>query len=295
MEQKNQVYDKTHYTDPGYHLLIEPEASACFPLSEMPCFHEDFEIKYVVSGTMNVAVDGVFYSLEKGDILIVHPYEFHSNVKIEGQDSTYHLFILNPDFFKEQGDGRLDLSVELLQKHRRFHTVIRNNEILGSLLRQAAEEETEHGAYWRDVISRYLETFFFLLLRSYTEDEKNASEHYGHFHACALIEPALREIHRNYGKPLSLGSLAAVCGLSAPYFSHMFREAVGKTPIAYCTEYRIRIAQRLLESTDTETQEAAKQCGFQDVNYFYRCYKKYVGISLRKRRAQQKTAEKQRS
>ena len=76
------------------------------------------------------------------------------------------------DFFKEQGDGRLDLRMELLQKHKRFHTVIRNNEVLGDLLRQAAAEENEHGTYWRDVTSRYLETFFFLLLRSYTEDEK---------------------------------------------------------------------------------------------------------------------------
>ena len=57
-------------------------------------------------------------------------------------------------------------------------------------------------------------------------------------------------------------------------------------PIQYIINYRISLAETLLKTTDNTIEEIAYACGFEDVSYFYRCYKKIKGVSPKKSRKQ---------
>ena len=107
--------DIISYPDPASRLVIRPEkpADSARHKDRTHLFHEDIEIKYIVSGTLNSLVNDVLYTLHEGDILIVNPYEFHANAPIDGQTSVYHLIEIHPDYFTGHGSGSLDLRAEL--------------------------------------------------------------------------------------------------------------------------------------------------------------------------------------
>jgi AraC-like DNA-binding protein len=54
--------------------------------------------------------------------------------------------------------------------------------------------------------------------------------------------------------------------------------ATGKTLVEYINIVRCEHARELLSSGSFNVGESAEQCGFQDISYFSRIYKKYIGI-----------------
>ena len=53
----------------------------------------------------------------------------------------------------------------------------------------------------------------------------------------------------------------------------------GKTPIAYLNYYRIECAGELLKLTDKTVTEVAMSCGFNDMSYFSKQFKRYKNVS----------------
>ena len=49
--------------------------------------------------------------------------------------------------------------------------------------------------------------------------------------------------------------------------------------IDYLNDYRLTIAERLLKSSDSSVLEIAEQCGFDNLSYFNRIFKRKYGIS----------------
>lgn len=92
------------------------------------------------------------------------------------------------------------------------------------------------------------------------------------------IIPVLTYISVNYSKKLSLDFLAEMSGYSKSRFSHIFSKAVKTSPIKYQNEIRLKTAYEMLLSTGLPVSEIALSCGFNDVFYFSRLFKKKYGI-----------------
>ena len=137
MKQISDLYEKIEYPDSGYHfkMWLDKSEKDKDTKDQPQLFHEDIEIKYVLSGTLSVIIDDVMYSLAPGDILIVNPYTFHTNVWLGEPEYSYHLINMSPAFFSEQGNGGLNLHTELYQKQRRFCPVIRQDAAVHNSLR----------------------------------------------------------------------------------------------------------------------------------------------------------------
>ena len=97
-------------------------------------------------------------------------------------------------------------------------------------------------------------------------------------HASALRR-AESYIWKNYTKKISLDEIAAASGLSAPYFSTIFREEMGKTLFSYLNQLRIEKASGLLRDSVLSIREIAKTCGFEDQSWFSKIFKKHTGLS----------------
>ena len=57
----------------------------------------------------------------------------------------------------------------------------------------------------------------------------------------------------------------------------MFRQITGRTPIDYLNYYRVECAAELLCSTSDSVTEVALACGFGDVSYFGRLFRRQKG------------------
>ena len=102
--------------------------------------------------------------------------------------------------------------------------------------------------------------------------------------------PALRKAERyiwdNYTRKISLREIAKASGLSAPYFSTIFKEEMGENLSDYLNRLRIEKAATLLLTTNISIGEVAKICGFEDQSWFSKIFKNNTGYTPGKYRDQ---------
>jgi AraC-like DNA-binding protein/ligand-binding sensor protein len=97
-------------------------------------------------------------------------------------------------------------------------------------------------------------------------------------HASALRR-AERFIWDNYTRKISLQEIADASGLSAPYFSTVFKDEMGENLSNYLNRLRVEKAAVMLAETDLPLNEIAGICGFEDQSWFSKIFKGITGIS----------------
>jgi len=99
------------------------------------------------------------------------------------------------------------------------------------------------------------------------------------------VEIAIQYINEHFMEPLTLNKVASIVGLTANYFSNIFKKEVGQSFISYLNKIRIEKAKQLLLKNDLLVYEVAHRVGFEDETYFCRMFKKITGKSPREWRA----------
>ncbi len=94
------------------------------------------------------------------------------------------------------------------------------------------------------------------------------------------IEPAVTYINESFlsGK-LSAEELARMCGISYSYLKRLFIKRFGMPPKKYAISLKINLACDLLRSEMYTVSRVAEMSGYDDVYFFSRQFKEYVGIS----------------
>ncbi len=95
------------------------------------------------------------------------------------------------------------------------------------------------------------------------------------------VVSATAYLRRHLDRTVRLQQVAEACHLSVSRLSHLFREQVGMTPLAYLEMERLERAKRLLLLTGLPVQSVAAEVGFENPFYFTRRFKKATGHSPR--------------
>lgn len=94
------------------------------------------------------------------------------------------------------------------------------------------------------------------------------------------IEPALAMIHNDFLKAnISIKALADACAIGESYFQKLFKEIHGISPKKYIIQLKINHACDLLRSERYSVRQIAELCNFQDIYFFSRQFKEYMGIT----------------
>ena len=93
------------------------------------------------------------------------------------------------------------------------------------------------------------------------------------------LAPAITLLESAWNKPLSLATLAGACNLSIPHFRHLFVSTFKTSPICYRNSLRLLYAKDYLLREGYSVTDVAVKCGFEDINYFSRFFKKHTGVS----------------
>ena len=73
--------------------------------------------------------------------------------------------------------------------------------------------------------------------------------------------------------------LSTELNTNANYLGQLFKEETGEYFSDYLNRIRINKAKELLRNTDRNTKDISIDTGYKDVNYFYKAFKKFTGIS----------------
>lgn len=93
------------------------------------------------------------------------------------------------------------------------------------------------------------------------------------------IDKVTAFIEANYKEDISLDEMAKVAVLSRYYLVRCFKQYKGTTPHEYLLNIRIQRGKKLLYTTNHTLEQIAEQCGFSDVSYFIRIFRKRVSVT----------------
>jgi len=101
----------------------------------------------------------------------------------------------------------------------------------------------------------------------------------------ARLDPRLQRVvehcHAWLHESFTIAGLAKMADLSPSRFTHLFREQLGASPLAYVERIRIDTAREQLLLTGRPISEVAEAVGYADPVWFARCFKRRVGLSPR--------------
>lgn len=93
------------------------------------------------------------------------------------------------------------------------------------------------------------------------------------------VQSALSFISKHFSDDISQQNVADKIGISTVYLSKLFREELGIGFSEYLTNLRLEKAQVLLEEDRLDIREIISVCGFNDYTYFFKVFKKKIGIT----------------
>jgi len=104
-----------------------------------------------------------------------------------------------------------------------------------------------------------------------TESDANPNQSRYHF--------LLNFIREHLTEKIVMDTLSRKAYMSRNEFFKWFREQFGITPLEYINRERVKMAKQLMSEKGNSITEIGYQCGFSDVNYFVRLFKKEEGIT----------------
>ncbi len=88
-------------------------------------------------------------------------------------------------------------------------------------------------------------------------------------------------IFKHYQEKISVKDIAGELKLSTGYIHEIFKKVTGMGVIEFLNDYRIKMAQVLIESENILLRDVAKQVGISDPSYLSRMFKKTLGVSYK--------------
>lgn len=96
------------------------------------------------------------------------------------------------------------------------------------------------------------------------------------------LQPALKRISEQYHLTENICQYAELCDMSEVHFRRLFLEYTGKSPVDYRNDIRLQKARMLLQSREFNVSEVSELCGFSNLSFFIRLYKKKYGYTPKK-------------
>lgn len=123
-----------------------------------------------------------------------------------------------------------------------------------------------------DALSAWLEQFLLTLctLNNKNEDKINKS---------AIAEIMVKYVKAHYSEQLSLQSVSKIMHYNPNYLGRVFYQEERIKFSDYLRDVRLSEAKRLLSTTQTPIHEISSMIGYQDSSYFFKVFKKEIGIT----------------
>jgi len=94
-----------------------------------------------------------------------------------------------------------------------------------------------------------------------------------------VLDQVVQAIQAEPGRRWRIAELAEQVHLSRAQFARRFQALVGRSPVHFIIQTRLERARLLIEETDMSLGQIAEVLGYQDLAFFSRQYKRYIGHS----------------
>ncbi|MCF0074146.1 AraC family transcriptional regulator [Dyadobacter sp. CY261] len=246
-------------------------------------FHKECQLVYVVSGSGVRIIGHSVEKFEKGDLTFVGanvPHVWYSESEpghSEALEAISLALYIDSELFCEQMSGLVD--VKKVQNF--FNESQRGLKIHGEkkalvvgILQEMLEQKDMH----------LLSSFLRILVNLCDPAELtylNAPDPISTYsiQPHGRIPKLMYYIHQNFRDDISLEKAASVAGLQIHAFCRYFKSLTNRTFSEFLNDVRIGFACKLLHQSDLSITQVALECGYSNISYFNRCFKKINKMS----------------
>jgi len=124
--------------------------------------------------------------------------------------------------------------------------------------------------------------YFYLIFSTINQGELATND--SHQFDMNYLRQAKEYVMDNYGYDIQVQDIAHHVGIERTYLYKIFMKYEKQSPKQFLTNYRIRIAKEMLETTDYKVLEIALSSGFGDASIFCKNFLNFVGMTPTKYR-----------
>lgn len=246
-------------------------------------WHEEFEVVIVAEGQATVIVGSRTQDICTGNGFLVNTGTLHSYHTLSGSVCRLHSLVFHPRLVGGSMESIFyQKYVQPIVKHQTMDVYFLDREIpwqatalkTAELAWQTGVQEPLHFELQiRNCLSKLMADLCDHIPAEQTKP--NA----GLLRSAERMKQMLKFIQENFAEELSTAVIASSASVSESECLRCFRTVIGTTPIQYLREYRIERAAQLLAESPIQISEVAFRCGFQDVSYFTKTFRKLRGCT----------------
>lgn len=247
-----------------------------------PHIHGDFELCYILDGTVTFCSREQMMQLEKNDFVLLNSFQSHEIFSPDDQAALILAVQISPGFCKEYFPGISDLDFTFCPGNQYIPDNLQD--AFSALIIQLAclYFQKEEGFALR--CTGLLNLMFYYLIRYLPYRIANPSEKHQKAARNLRIQKLVQYIEEHYTEKLLLADLAKQEGLTVSYLSHFFRDNFQMSFQNYLAGLRCEKARHLLLLTDRNLLDICMESGFSDIKYMTAAFQSRYGCTPREYR-----------
>lgn len=240
-----------------------------------PHWHDEMEIIYIKKGRGTVSVDFRTYMVTGPSIVLILPGQLHSIEQYDKESMEYENIIFHPgmlipknmdscskDFIQPLIRGQITVPTLFTPVYPYYEDVVAPIDACDEI------SKTKPQGY-ELYIKSMLFQFFFVLnnrCRNLTQPAKDRK-------TLDKMKIVIKYVENHYAEKITIAQIADVVGFSESHFMRYFKETMDTSFIEYLKDYRLAMAARLLQASDSSILEVSEEVGFENLSYFNRAFK----------------------
>ena len=250
--------------------------------------HKFVEVVYILSGSAVHELEGESRQVGKGDLFIINTDTPHAFKPVEDPDDPFLSYdlLFTPEFFDASLTG--ERSIESLnnsyafyslfgggqRKHPYFSVSGNSYAAFGELFHRIYMEYCGREKGYMEIIRGYMIQLMITIFR--LNEATGAERTQKRIHR--PVEFVLEYIRRNYNRRISTNELAEKVYFNPDYLARLFKEHTGLSITGMVQKVRVEQVCKLLSTTAKSIVQIAAECGFEDMKFFYKVFKKQMGV-----------------
>lgn len=222
--------------------------------------HSHAELMYMREGKCDTYIDGICYTLEKGDCLFIFPNRIHSFKKGDGDIAD--VFIVDTSQLPEYRKI-FEKKVPVCPHIKKVSSDISN---VFSAIHDCDGEYSDQ-IRWGSLMALVGMLFEKMTFRDISNTENSS------------FQKLLDYCNNNYKRSITTNDVANDLGLCTSYISHLFKDKLFIGFRQYINSLRINEALMLIDKHEQSLTEIAYEVGFSSIRTFNRVFLESTGLT----------------
>jgi AraC-like DNA-binding protein len=245
-------------------------------------FHTECQLVYIISGSGTRIIGDSIEQFEEGDLTFVGPNVPHvwysKSVSGSGSNDSVSLALyINPEAISEILDGLIDTKElrHFFKESERGISIcgIKKTLITDLLQQMPGQKGIALLTSFMQIMNYLIDSQDLVWLNNVNLLSLYSAQAPGRVHKL------MHYIQQNFKQEITLQQAASVSGLQIHSFCRFFKSLTNRTFSDFLNEVRIGLASKLLQQSDLPVTQIALECGYVNISYFNRCFKKINKVS----------------